>query len=179
MKLILTGKFQKLLKSRISVENEKIEERSIWNWNCNYFSIDRKKYLAFTNNKTLYSIFIRDFRNANTSRLSQIFATRLLEQLHFDQIQVPESFIKQLANKCQEARFFKTNNDKITIGVLNRATSDLICHREVKYYSEEEMNLALENHYINEMATGKLHSTKKSSYSKPKEEFAKEIMANA
>ena len=41
------------------------------------------------------------------------------------------------------------------------------------------MNLALENHYINEMATGKLDSNKRRVYSKPKEEFAKEIMANA
>ena len=148
-------------------------EPSIGGWNAHLFSVDKRKCLAFTNNKCYYTVFITDILKKDLKKINELFTTRLIQQLLFDNVitlrHIP--LIKEVQDSIILSR---TNNDKKTIGTMNDFIYQFKVHKEYKYESLYDMDVIKENSLINDTPT-RPKNKPYSNYGKPKTDM-KEII---
>ena len=136
-------------------------------WNGHLFSLDKRKCLAFVNNKTYYSLFFTDILKKDLVDFNDLFLSRLIQQLIFDRV-TDLGIISLIKQETGNLTFFRTNNDKRTIGTMNDLIYQFKVHRDYKYDSLYEMDVVKENSLINDTFTKPtLFSDGK--YSRPKQ----------
>ena len=98
--------------------NPQINHSELGDWSGHLFTVNRKKCLILVNIKTWYSVIILDVTKKDAKDFRQMFKVRLFEQLRFDLIinKEQEGKIKQTSN---DIVFYKSNNDRSTMGVIN------------------------------------------------------------
>jgi Domain of unknown function (DUF6933) len=129
-------------------------------WNGHLFWIEKRKCLIFMNNKTYYSIFFLDILKKDLEDFPILFNKQLVEQLTNDNIinYENEAFVNAL---CEKLTFYKTNNDRRILGMMN----DFIYHFKANFYGKyehlSEMDVIYETSIINNIPTGKPRELKK------------------
>ena len=91
---------------------------SFGDWNGHSFTINRKRCLIFVNNKTCYSVVMKNVLKADTRNFGQVFRERLIRQLDHD-LKMNERQEIKLRNEFGEVTLAKSNNDKKIIGTIN------------------------------------------------------------
>lgn len=145
--------------------------RSLYNWNGHLFYVNRKKCIGLVNNRTGYSVFLTDLRKKDLHNFQSLFYERLKEQLIHDEIRNAKEILDSLYS-MGEIKFYKTNNDRKTIGRLNDFIGMFKRHLFYKYGNIENMHLTYENGLINNTPTGVPGETRKT-WSSPVENMHK------
>ncbi|MGB3182905.1 MAG: hypothetical protein WBB45_16050 [Cyclobacteriaceae bacterium] len=123
MNIYCTNKLEKLIGKKLMAE-EPEPVGPLGNWNANLFSLNGRKCLMVINDVTYYPIILLDILKKDIVNFHQCFHTRLMHQLYFDKITVPESCRPKLEAAC-EPRFLKTNNNRKALGTINSLTYEL------------------------------------------------------
>jgi hypothetical protein len=153
----------------VSPLNPQLNESTLGDWNGHLFTVNRKKCLILTNNKTWYSVIVLDVTKKDNKIFRQNFKVRLLEQLRFDlKINVEQS--EKIQETLKDIVFSKSNNDKSTMGIINHHVQHL------KWAGQrdggiEYSDMVFENSVLNGTPMGK-------KFKFPKETMA-EILATA
>jgi hypothetical protein len=108
---------QKLLKE-LRVKPTEVEPGFgyIGEWHANLLRVERRKGVLFTNNDTLYSIFVFGLKRAEFNHLDEVFRQSLFRRLRiecFSQIQIEKAL-----EEYQTIHFAKTNNRSV-LGSMN------------------------------------------------------------
>ena len=85
-------------------------------WHANLLRVERRKCVLFTNDATLYSLFVPGLRKPHFEQLPDVFGQslfRALRQEGFSQQQ-----IEAVLDEIEELRFGKTNNRSV-LGSMN------------------------------------------------------------
>lgn len=144
-------------------------ESSIGGWNGHLFTVDRRKCLAFVNNRSYYVIFIVDILKNDLNNFNELFTNRLIQQLLFDKI-ITLKYIPLIKSIQSSILLAETNNDKKTIGTMNDFIYQFKVHREYKYENLNQMDVIKENSLINDTLT-KSREKSNSKYGRPKTEM--------
>lgn len=123
------------------------EESILGNWHANLLGIDRKKALLFTNDETLYSIFICGFKKTDMRYISEIFMQALRDNLissgegeHIDLI---------ISDYRKELNFTKTSS-KSVLGSMNDMAK-FIDWYIYNHYDSDELKISAINKILNEI----------------------------
>lgn len=138
-------------------------------WNGHLFAVDRRKCLAFVNNRSYYAIFIADILKKDLNNFNELFTNRLIQQLLFDKI-ITLKYIPLIKSIQSSILLAGTNNDKKTIGTMNDFIFQFKVHREYKYENLNQMDVIKENSLINDSLT-KPREKSNSIYIRPKAEM--------
>lgn len=168
-----TKKLEKVVGKKI-LGQEETQDSKLGNWNANIFHLQRKKCLILMNDITYYSLFFLDIRKADLLKFSELFYTRLIEQLDYDQIDFPVECSPTLITETT-VQFLPTNNNRKVLGTM----TDFL--REIEYVFHDKYNGQLSNVNVNELnhsytdfLVGAL-SPKQGHYGKPIEEMRKKL----
>jgi hypothetical protein len=100
-------------------------ENSIFgDWNGHLFTIDRKRCLIFMNNRTCYSVVMKNVLKKDTKDFGQVFKERLIRQLGHD-LNINERQEVKLRKEFGDVTLTKSNNDKKIIGTINHHVENL------------------------------------------------------
>ena len=86
------------------------------NWHANLLRIDRRKYVLFTHEATLYSVFVPGLRKPDFAQLDQVFGQRLFKALLWEGF--PQALIERMLDACQSVRFTRSSNRSV-LGSMN------------------------------------------------------------
>ncbi len=85
-------------------------------WHANLLRVERRKCVLFTNDATLYSIFIPGVRREHFLRLGEVFGQELFRCLN--QEAISQRAIERVLDEIQEVEFGKSNNRSV-LGSMN------------------------------------------------------------
>ncbi len=85
-------------------------------WHANLLRVDRKKCLLFTNNQTLYSIFLSSMKKSDLENFDKVFRLGLFTSLLAEGFTEPQ--IEYVLSKHQQIVIAKTNSRSI-LGSMN------------------------------------------------------------
>jgi len=100
-------------------------------WNGHVFSIERRKNLIFTNDKTAYSFLLLDVVKKDIKDFRAVFREHLIQQLEND-LHINEAQENNLRRELNEIKIHPTNNNKRIAGVINECVLSLKLHAELK-----------------------------------------------
>lgn len=108
---------KKLLAELPSPLEEAVSKSTILgDWHANLLRIERRKCVLFTNNETLFSVFIPMLRKPHFENLASVFLDNLIQTLKseaFDEI------IEQVNNDYTENLTYSTTNNRSVLGSMN------------------------------------------------------------
>ena len=108
---------QKLLKElRISPGEMEQPEGVLGGWHANLLRIERRKCVLFTNDATLFSIFIPGMKKERFERMAHVFGQELFHSLNREGF--GQSEIETVLDEIQEIHCAKTNNRSV-LGSMN------------------------------------------------------------
>jgi hypothetical protein len=100
------------------------ESSALGDWNGHLFAIDRKKWLIFMNNKTCYSVILKNVLKKEVRDFGLVFKERLIRQLDHD-LKITERQEIRLRTDLADVVLRKSNNDKKIIGTINHHVDNL------------------------------------------------------
>lgn len=148
--------------------------RSLNNWNCQLFFMDRKKHLIFVNNLTSYCLVLVNFKKNDFVNINNIFRKRLFEQLIVDDIPLDKKSFDQIFEPI-DLHFFKTNNDRRIIGNMVDLIYQFKAYREDMMIHLDLVDISEINGYLNKIPYNKPTESKKI-LSFPRENMSEEII---
>ncbi|MGV3588829.1 MAG: DUF6933 domain-containing protein [Adhaeribacter sp.] len=161
--IYLSAKLQALFPPFDAKVNSTSPNDTLGDWNGHVFTLNRKRYLIFVNNKTYYAVILAGVLKKDLSKFSAFFLAHLLEQLTYDNLISPADYPLITAHYGQ-AQLARTNNDRKVLGTINEFIF------MIKAYCERQLVTPLEvaalNHKINNSLTG-AGRTGKHLYGKP------------
>jgi hypothetical protein len=92
-------------------------------WHANLLRIERKKCVLFTNDATLFSVFVPGMNKVRMERMALIFGQELFRSLNREGF--GQSEIEAVLSEIQDIHYAKTNNRSV-LGSMN----DLACQLE-------------------------------------------------
>jgi len=104
-----------------------METTNLGNWNGHLFTIDRRKNLIFTNDKTAYSFVLLDVVKKDVKDFGTMFRESLLRQLDND-LKINEQQEIKLRRELRDIRIHSTNNNKKIIGTINECVYTIKTH---------------------------------------------------
>lgn len=116
-------------------------------WNAHLVAIGGRKCICFTDKKTLYSILLVDVLKKDLKNIDMIFYSAFMQQIKDDGIYNPE-LERDYLEKFSSVRFFKTDNDRKTMGILREVIIRLKAYCDLKndklatarYFAAHTMN---------------------------------------
>lgn len=118
-------------------------------WNANQFKIECKNWLICIHNPTAYCLLIPEIKKADMKAFQLWFYPRLSEQFHYDGIEPELAAVFPFSN----IEFFKTNNHKRMIGIMNRQFTDLK-YSFPRWGGVDNLSLLEANHRFNDIPIG-------------------------
>ena len=107
----------KLLKDLgVKPANAAGESPGLFEWHANLLRLDRKKYVLFTNDQTLYSFLVRWTKMPKTEGLPERFRLGLFKNLMSEGL--PEKQIEWLMRQHAQIEITKTNSRSV-LGSMN------------------------------------------------------------
>ena len=85
-------------------------------WHANLLTLDRRKCVLFTNDKTRYSFLVPGLKKPDFQRLGEVFLDNVFRCMLNDGI--PQEGIEKVLNSCSNYCFTKTSN-KSVLGTMN------------------------------------------------------------
>ena len=115
-------KLEKLVGKKL-IESEPTDHL-LGNWNASIFPVQRRKCLILVNDVTFYSILFLDILKKDMLNLHEHFYLRFIEQLDYDQIDLPLHCAPKLMDELKP-RFLRTNNNRSVLGTINEFIYDI------------------------------------------------------
>jgi len=108
---------QKLLKElRVQPSEAESDLGSIGGWHANLLRFERRKCVLFTNDQTLYSIFVPALKRPDFEHLDEVFRQSLFRRLRIEGF--TQSQIEKVLVEYGQVNFAKTNNRSV-LGSMN------------------------------------------------------------
>ncbi len=107
---------QKLLKELKADLSPVKDTDPITLWHANLLTLDRRKCVLFTNDKTRYSFLVPGLKKPDFQRLGEVFLDNLFKCMLNDGI--PQEGIEKVLNTCSNYCFTKTSS-KSVLGSMN------------------------------------------------------------
>ncbi len=85
-------------------------------WHANLLRIQRRKCVLFTNDSTLYSLFVPGLRKADFEQLPQVFGQSLFRALRLEDFSQQQ--IEVVLDEIEDLHFAKTNSRSV-LGSMN------------------------------------------------------------
>ena len=85
-------------------------------WHANLLRIERRKCVLFTQDATLYSVFVPGLKKPDFEGLGEVFGQRLFKALLWDEF--PQAQIERMLDACRTIRFARSNNRSV-LGSMN------------------------------------------------------------
>lgn len=101
------------------------------NWNGHLFSIERRKNLIFTNDKTAYSFVLFDVVKKDIKDFGSVFRENLVRQLEYD-LKINEQQETKLRYELRDIKLQPTNNNKNITGTINDFVQTIKLHAYLK-----------------------------------------------
>lgn len=111
--------------------NKDSETTKFGDWNGHLFTIERRKNLIFTNDKTAYSFVVLDVVKKDVRNFDSLFRECLLRQLDND-LKINEQQEVKLRSELSDIRIHSTNNNKKIIGTINESVHTIKVHAYLK-----------------------------------------------
>lgn len=86
-------------------------------WYGDIFRHNRKKYLIFTNEQTLYTFFVYDIKKKDMESLSSIFRDNMM--LYLDRVGVEKKIVNRIAGEYGEIAFSSSSNNSRVEELMN------------------------------------------------------------
>ncbi len=99
------------------------EPKSLHNWYANQITLNRKKYILFTNSLTFFSFFVPAGTSKERKQIEHQFEVKLQELL-IREISTSETILNKMLPKPTEYRYTKTS-DKSVLGSMNDIVQQL------------------------------------------------------
>lgn len=80
-------------------------------WHANLFRIEQRKCVLFTQDATLYSVFVPGLKKPEFERLDEVFGQRLFKALLWDEF--PQAQIEKVLDMCRVVRFARSNSRSV------------------------------------------------------------------
>ncbi len=96
----------------VSPEDIPADNSGLGNWYCDVFRYNRKKYLIFTNERTLYTFFVYGIKRHDVDSISNIFRENLL--LYLNRTGIDNEIINRVTMEYKEIGFCRGSNSNIT-----------------------------------------------------------------
>ena len=108
---------QKLLKElRVKPSDIEPDRGSIGGWHANLLRFERRKCVLFTNDKTLYSIFVPALKRPDFEHFEEVFRQNFFRRLRIEGF--TQSQIEKVLVEYNQVGFAKTNNRSV-LGSMN------------------------------------------------------------
>lgn len=109
------------LLSELSVKPTKVPDQtsSLYDWHANLLWLDRKKYVLFTNDQTLYSLLVHWAKTPRSADFLERFRLGLFKSLVSEGL--AEARLEYFLNEYARATITKTNNRSV-LGSMNDLT---------------------------------------------------------
>ena len=109
MKMIhCTQKLLKELKGTVSDSSDiSVDNSGLGNWCSDIFSFNRKKYIIFTNELTLYTFFVYSINKHDLESISSLFKDNLI--LYLKTFQIEDIIIDKIMKEYGDIGFCKTH----------------------------------------------------------------------
>jgi len=108
---------RKLLKELRTIPGDREQpEGVLGGWHANLLRIERRKCVLFTNDATLFSIFVPGMKKERFDRMAQIFGQELFRSLNREGF--GQSEIEAVLDEIREIHYAKTNNRRV-LGSMN------------------------------------------------------------
>lgn len=128
------------------------------NWNGHLFTVDRRKFILFTNDKTAYSFVLVDIKKKDLKDFHNLFKEALIHQLDFD-LRINERQEIELRNALMDLRLTKTNNNKRILGTMNEFITTIIYviyqHGGPGNISSIDLGAGVNNYFVGTQVKGK------------------------
>jgi hypothetical protein len=117
---------QKLLKElRVKPTETEADLGSIGGWHANLLRFERRKCVLFTNDETLYSIFVPALKRPDFEYLDEVFRQSLFRRLRIEGF--TQSQIEKVLVEYSQVGFAKTNNRSV-LGSMNDLSFQIDFH---------------------------------------------------
>jgi hypothetical protein len=97
------------------VETDK-PDGALGSWHANLLRLERRKCVLFTNDATLYSVFVPGLRKPQFGRIADVFGQALFRSLRLDGLS--QSQMEAVLDEIEELQIAKTNNRRV-LGSMN------------------------------------------------------------
>ncbi len=169
--IFCTRKLEKLLGKGL-IAPEPTTNELLGNWNANLFPLAGRKCLIAMNDLSYYCLIFLDILKKDLLNLHELFYQRLIEQLHYDQINFSVACSAQLLN-YSEPKFLRTNNNRKVLGTMNDFVYQIEYLFHMDYYGKfEATNVPELNHQLTNNLVGAL-KPKQYDFGVPIEEMQK------
>jgi len=141
----------KLLKE-LGVKPESLADQppDLFGWHCNLLRLNRRKYVLFTNDQTLYSFLIRWSKAPQSPDFLERFRLGLFKSLMNERIAEPQ--IEYFLSKHKHLTVTKTNNRSV-LGSMNDLTLQ-VKYRAYEYGELTDARLSGINRELNDIPMG-------------------------
>lgn len=117
--------------------SDDFDNKRLGKWNATLFYKNRGKYLLLINAKTKFSFIIPNVKVVELEGFTTFFCKNLCQQLRFEEIPVNYDI---LVRWIKDVTFFKTDNDRKSIGVLTYILSK-IKNGKTEFYDFEKLSM--------------------------------------
>ncbi len=159
-RIYCTHKLQRFIGKGVQDLPVDLVDSKYGDWNGNLFFIKKRKYIVLTNNLTNYSIFLPNILKKDLKEFNNLIERRVIEQLIYDKI-INQNDIEFIREFIGQLTFYKTNNDRRILGVMNDIIYNFKANCLYKYNHISEMDIIHENGILNTMPTMKPRILKK------------------
>jgi len=123
---------------------------SIGNWHANLLLIDRRKCVLFTNDQTLYSLFVPALKKPQFEIFPEVFRLNLYKGLMSEGFS--ERQIECLFNEHRQIKIAKSNNRSV-LGSMNDLAANIKCSVDMRG-GLDKADLNDLNHELNRIPMG-------------------------
>lgn len=108
---------KKLVSELPSLREEAVSKSTILgDWHANLLRIERRKCVLFTNNETLFSVFIPMLKKPHFQSLASVFLDNLIQTLKSEAL---DDIIEQVKDNYTENLTYSTTNNRSVLGSMN------------------------------------------------------------
>ncbi len=108
---------KKLLKE-LPVDTEAAQDKPslLGNWHANLLLIERRKCVLFTNDTTLYSLFVPRLTKPDFQKLASIFISNLAANFTYEGL---DKYVNAIIEECQYNLSFSRSSNRSVLGSMN------------------------------------------------------------
>jgi len=100
----------------INIENAQDKQTLLGNWHANLLLIERRKCVLFTNDTTLYSLFIPRLVKPDFQKLASIFISNLVANFTYEGL---DKYVDAILEEYQYNLSFRKSSNRSVLGSMN------------------------------------------------------------
>jgi hypothetical protein len=115
------------------------------NWHANMIRIERRKCVLFTNDETLYSLFVPMLKKPQFQNLTAVFMENLISTLKHEEL---DQYVAQIVSEYENNLAITKSSSRSILGYMNDFVNSLY-FAIARQGGIENVNILETNHWIN------------------------------